>query len=73
MYRFADTDGGLRGEVVLLRIYNTSCHGYQGWSKGGGGIINGLMYRVADTKRGFKGEVVFLRVHCIVSGLPRLF
>ena len=36
LYRVADTKGGLSGEVVLLRIYNTSCHGYQGCSKGKG-------------------------------------
>ena len=31
------------GEGVLLRICNTSCRGYQGCSKGEGGIVKGIL------------------------------
>ena len=58
MYRVADTKGGLSGEVVLLWIYNTSCHGYQWWSKGGGGIVKRTLYRFADTKDVLRGMVI---------------
>ena len=52
--------------------YNVSCRGYQGWSKGGGGINKGLLYRVADNKADLRGEGVLLRVCFIVSGIPRV-
>ena len=29
---------------------------YQGWSKGGGGTVKGILYRFADTKGGLRGR-----------------